>query len=606
MERRGWDQADVILFSGDAYVDHPAFGAAVIGRVLESKGLRVVIIPQPNWKDDLRDFKKIGKPRLFFGVTAGNMDSMINHYTANKRRRSNDQYTPGNKAGFRPDRAVKVYSSIIRKLFPDSLIIAGGIEASLRRLSHYDYWDDSLHTSILADNNINYLVYGNGEKTISQIVDVLEMDLESEAKTSEIRKIPQIGYFLPNKNDLPLVDELESIFLNPHQDCLNSKKAFAKNFRIIEETSNVLSAPRLIQEVNKGMVVINPTLPPTCTPELDSYHSLPFTRLPHPKYWKKPLIPAFEMIRFSVNIHRGCFGGCSFCTISAHQGKFIQSRSPDSIIREVKQVIEMPGFKGYISDLGGPSANMYMMAGRKLGPCEKCLRPSCIDPEICPNLSTDHTPLIDLYQKVRKLPGIKKAFIGSGVRYDLFMSENQKKESSHQKYPEELIRHHVSGRLKVAPEHTHAPILRVMRKPPFSQFLKFRKIFDQINHKYKLNQQLIPYFISAHPSCKKKDMAELAVKTKDLNFRLEQVQDFTPTPMTLATVMFYSGLDPYSLKPVYVDTRPEDKRAQRRFFFWHKKEEQAEIRKDLMKINRPDLIKQLLNRPPLKKVKRKR
>jgi len=590
MERRGWEQADVIIFSGDAYVDHPAFGPAVIGRVLESKGLKVVIVPQPNWKDDLRDFKKMGKPRLFFGVTAGNMDSMVNHYTANKRLRSDDPYTPGNQAGFRPDRAVKVYSSIIKKLFPDSLIIAGGIEASLRRLSHYDYWDDQLHSSVLADGYIDYLVYGNGEKTISQIVDALK----SESGANIIREIPQIGYFVHDPTVIPEIEGLESIILNSHLDCLNSKKSFAQNFRIIEETSNVLSAPRLIQDTGRGIVVINPTLPPTSTTDLDDIHDLPFTRLPHPKYWKKPLIPAFEMIRFSVNIHRGCFGGCAFCTISAHQGKFVQSRSENSILKEVRKVKEMPGFKGYISDLGGPSANMYMMAGRKTEPCLKCKRSSCIDPEICPNLSTDHTPLINLYQKVRNLPGIKKAFIGSGVRYDLFLSDNQKKEPSHQKYPEELIRHHVSGRLKVAPEHTHSHVLIVMRKPPFIQFLKFRKKFDQINTKYKLNQQLIPYFISAHPGCTKVDMAELAVKTRDLNFRLEQVQDFTPTPMTLATVMFYTGLDPYSLKPIFVDTKIEDKKAQKRFFFWHKKEEQAEIRRELEKIKRPDLISQLL------------
>jgi len=602
MDRRGWDQADVILFSGDAYVDHPAFGAAVIGRVLESKGLKVVIIPQPNWKDDLRDFKKIGEPRLFFGVTAGNMDSMINHYTANKRLRSNDAYTPGNQAGFRPDRAVKVYSSIIRKFFPESLIIAGGIEASLRRLTHYDYWDDSLHPSVLADGVIDYLVYGNGEEAISQIVD----KLESGAGRKEIRDIAQLGYLLPDSDALQEFKGSESIFLKSHKTCLESKKDFARNFRIIEETSNMLSAPRLIQGVDKGKIVINPGFPPTPTSELDAIHSLPFTRLPHPKYWKRPLIPAFEMIRFSVNIHRGCFGGCSFCTISAHQGKFIQSRSEKSILKEVKQIKEMPGFKGYLSDLGGPSANMYKMAGRKIIPCEKCKRPSCIDPEICPNLDTDHTPLIKLYERVRSLPGIKKAFIGSGVRHDLFISENQKKNDSHQKYPEELIRYHVSGRLKVAPEHTHASVLRVMRKPSFSQFLKFKKIFDQLNNRYNLKQQLIPYFISAHPACTKTDMAELTVKTREMNFRLEQVQDFTPTPMTLATVMFYSGFDPYTLKPIFTDTKTEDKKTQRRFFFWYKKEEQEKIRRDLHKMDRPDLLKLLLGRPPLKKVKRRR
>ena len=602
MDRRGWEELDVVLFSGDAYVDHPSFGPAVIGRVLEALGLKVAIVPQPNWKDDLRDFKKMGKPRLFFGITAGNMDSMVNHYTANKRIRSNDPYTPGDKAGFRPDRSVSVYSSILRKLYPDSLIIAGGIEASLRRLSHYDFWADELHPSLLAAKNIDYLVYGNGEKCIQQIVE----NLKAGRDWTKLREIPQLGYLLKNKDELPDIEGLETIDLHSHEVCLKSKKSFAQNFRIIEETSNIIVAPRLMQDVGNSTVVINPAFPTSTTEDLDSIHKLPFTRLPHPRYWKKPLIPAFEMIRFSINIHRGCFGGCAFCTISAHQGKFIQSRSPESVVQEACDVSMMPGFKGYISDLGGPSANMYQMAGVRLGPCMKCKRPSCIDPDICPNLNTDHTPLINLYNRVRKLPGIKKAFVGSGIRYDLFLSDKQKKHISHEQYPEQIIKHHVSGRLKVAPEHTHSKVLRIMRKPAFSQFIKFQKIFDKINSKHNLRQQLIPYFISAHPACTKTDMAELAIKTKDMNFRLEQVQDFTPTPMTLATVMFYSGIDPYSLKPIYTDTKTVDKKAQRRFFFWYKREEQDEIRKELLRMNRPDIIKLLLSKPSLKKVKRNR
>jgi len=603
MDRLGWEQADVIIFSGDAYVDHPAFGPAVIGRVLESAGLKVAIVPQPNWKDDLRDFRKLGKPRLFFGVTAGNMDSMVNHYTAAKRLRSNDTYTPGNQAGFRPDRAVKVYSSIIRKIYPYSIIIAGGIEASLRRLSHYDYWDDRLHPSILADGIIDYVVYGNGEKAIIKLAEAIG----SGAEPNKIREIQQIGYSIPRDTDIIDLPGVNDIYLNPHELCLKDKKSFALNFRHIEETSNMIEAPRLIQETGDVRVVINPTFPPPeGTQELDSIYRLPFTRLPHPKYWQKPLIPAFEMIRFSVNIHRGCFGGCSFCTISAHQGKFIQSRSVKSVVEEVGKITEMPGFKGYISDLGGPSANMYMMAGRNIAPCMKCKRPSCIDPEICPNLNTDHTPLLELYEKVRKIKGIKKAFVGSGIRYDLFLSEGGKTTPGNLRYPEELIRYHVSGRLKVAPEHTHSHVLRTMRKPSFSQYIKFKGIFDRVNSKYNLNQQLIPYFISGHPSCSKTDMAEMAVKTKDLNYRLEQVQDFTPTPMTLATVMFYTGLDPYTLKPVPTDAKIEDKKTQRRFFFWYLKEKQGKIRNDLMRLDRPDLVQQLLGHPPLKKVKKKR
>lgn len=583
---RGWDQLDVIIFSGDAYVDHPAFGASVIGRTLENLGLKVAIVPQPNWKDDLRDFKKLGEPKLFFGITAGNMDSMVNHYTAGKRLRSTDAYTPGNQAGFRPDRSLNVYAEIIRKIYPDSIIIAGGIEGSLRRLTHYDYWSDKLRPSVLAAGNIDILIYGMGESTIRKIA----QNFIKKEGLENLRSLNQIAFLSDKGHEIKETKEKVSR-LASHEECLKNKIAFARNFAIIEKSSNIMHPGVLVQSVGGKLVIVNPPEPIKSEEELDAIYDLPFTRLPHPKYWKKPLIPAYEMIRFSINIHRGCFGGCAFCTISAHQGKFIENRSATSILKETRQIVDMPGFKGYLSDLGGPSANMYKMEGKNLKICETCTRPSCIYPGVCKNLDNSHQSLLDIYRKVRAEKGIKKAFIGSGVRYDLFMNTSQSSDHSLVEYPEELIKHHVSGRLKVAPEHTHDHVLKIMRKPSFSQFVQFKKVFDNINRKFNLKQQLIPYFISAHPGCTLEDMAELAVETKNLNFRLQQVQDFTPTPMTLATVMFYTGLDPYTLKPINIERDPIRKKQISKFFFWYKKEEQGTIRNILKKENRYDLIK---------------
>lgn len=519
MELRGWDELDVILFSGDAYVDHPSFGAAVIGRILEAEGLRVAIVPQPNWRDDLRDFKKLGRPRLFFGVSAGCMDSMVNKYTANKRLRSDDAYTPDARPDMRPEYPSIVYTQILKKLYPDVPVILGGIEASMRRLTHYDYWQDRVRPSILVDSGADALIYGMGEKPIVELVRKLKQQ-------QPVLDIPQLAYLtkeaLPQEGDITLFT---------HEECLKDKKKQASNFRHIEEESNKYAASRILQAVGKQTVVVNPPYAPLTEAELDRSFDLPYTRLPHPKY-KGKRIPAYDMIKFSVNIHRGCFGGCAFCTISAHQGKFIVSRSKESILKEVKAVMELPDFKGYLSDLGGPSANMYKMRGRDEAICKKCKRPSCIHPKVCPNLNTDHSPLLDIYHAVDSLPGIKKSFIGSGVRYDLLLhqSKDPKTNKSTQEYTRELIVRHVSGRLKVAPEHTSERVLSIMRKPPFSQFGEFKKIFDRINREEGLRQQLIPYFISSHPGCKEEDMAELAVITKRLDFHLEQVQDFTPTP----------------------------------------------------------------------------
>lgn len=590
LDIRGWDELDVILFSGDAYVDHPSFGAAVIGRILEAEGLKVGIVPQPNWRDDLRDFKKLGKPRLFFGVTGGAMDSMINHYTANKRLRSDDAYTPAGISGMRPDRASVVYCNILKDLFPDTPIVLGGIEASLRRVTHYDYWDDKLNKSILIDSKADLLVYGMGEKPLKTIIS----ELQSGKKVEELTHIPQTVYALYDTEALQPTEAKEDIYLFSHEECLKDKLKQAKNFRVIEEQSNMMDAARIIQKCEGKNIVINAPYPPMSEKEIDASFDLPYTRLPHPKY-KDKVIPAFEMIKFSVNMHRGCFGGCAFCTISAHQGKFIASRSKSSILKEVKQIVKMPGFKGYLSDLGGPSANMYAMKGKDESICGKCKRPSCLHPRICKNLNVDHSALLDVYKAVDALPEIKKSFVGSGVRYDMLLNryDDERLNKAAKEYTKELILNHVSGRLKVAPEHTSDKVLNNMRKPDFELFHKFKKIFDKMNIDHNMKQQLIPYFISSHPGCTEIDMAELAAATKPLGFKLEQIQDFTPSPMTLATEIYYTGYHPYTLEKVYTARTKEQKLAQRQFFFWYDNNYRFQIISSLKKLKREDLVKKL-------------
>ena len=575
LELRGWDEVDIILFSADAYVDHPSFANAVIGRTLEAAGYRVAIVPQPDWHGDFRDFKKLGRPRLYFAISPGNMDSMVNKYTANRRLRSEDAYSPDGRHGLRPDYPSIVYSQILRQLYPDVPIVLGGIEASLRRLTHYDYWQDKLRPCILCDAPADILVYGMGEKPIVE----LTRRMADGLPISACRDIPQTVYIAndvtPQEND---------IVLHSHEECLRDKRAQAENFRHIEEQSNMMHAQRLIQPLNSQLstlnsqlVIVNPPYPPMTTEELDASFDLPYTRQPHPKY-KGKRIPAYEMIKHSVNIHRGCFGGCAFCTISAHQGKFIACRSKESILREVREVMKMPDFKGYLSDLGGPSANMYGMKGRNIKACEKCKRPSCIHPQVCPNLNTDHSALLDIYRSVDALPGIKKSFIGSGVRYDLILhhSKDEQTNRAAMDYARELITRHVSGRLKVAPEHTSDRVLWLMRKPSFQLFYDFKRIFDRINKEEHLNQQIIPYFISSHPGCTEQDMAQLAEITKQLNFHLEQVQDFTPTPMTVSTETWYTGYDPYTLEKVWSAHSQKEKLAQRQYFFWYKETDNSQ------------------------------
>ena len=599
VELRGWDALDVVLFSADAYVDHPSFGAAVIGRILEAEGLRIAIVTQPNWRDDLRDFKKLGRPRLFFGIAPGCMDSMVNKYTANRRLRSEDAYTPDGRHDLRPEYPTIVYSQALKKLYPDVPVILGGIEASMRRVTHYDYWQECLKKSILVESGADMLVYGMGEKPVVEICKKMqaalpdgscEFSLRTHALPPDVRQTA----YLVRQESVPGGICPDDIRLYSHEECLADKKKQAMNIRHIEEESNKYEARRILQAVENKTVVVNPPFPPMTQAELDHSFDLPYTRLPHPKY-KGKRIPAYDMIKFSVNIHRGCFGGCAFCTISAHQGKFIMSRSKESILKEVRTITEMPDFKGYLSDLGGPSANMYRMGGHDTSLCHRCKRPSCIHPKICPNLNTDHRPLLDIYQAVDALPGIKKSFIGSGIRYDLLLHRtgDESVDRATRLYTTELIKNHVSGRLKVAPEHTGAHVLKLMRKPPFEQFHDFKRIFDRINKELNMKQQIIPYFISSHPGCTEEDMAELAVITKQLDFHLEQIQDFTPTPMTISTEAWYTGYHPYTLEPVFSAKTPKEKLAQRMFFFWYKPEERKKIISELRRIGRSDLIDKL-------------
>jgi len=568
MEALGWEQADVIIFSGDAYVDHPSFGPAVIGRIIENEGLKVAIVPQPNWRDDLRDFRKMGEPKYFFGVTAGNMDSMVNHYTAAKRLRSDDAYTPGGKSGFRPDYPTIVYTSILKKLYPGAPVIIGGIEASMRRLTHFDYWKDRLEPSILSSSGADMLVYGMGEQPVREIVRLLCKGVPF----GSLRTIPQTSVRLAIDEPLPVRENWTTKTLNSFEDCLKDKEMFAQNFVTFEKESNKIEASRLVEQYGKEKIVVNPPFPPMSETEADLTYKLPYTYLPHPRYDRKGVIPAYEMIKFSVNIHRGCFGGCSFCAIAAHQGKHIVKRSGQSIMEEIDRLAGMESFKGYLSDLGGPSANMYGMVAKDISRCRKCPRPSCIWPGICENLDTSHRQLLDLYREVSRRRDVKKAFIGSGVRYDLLFPEwNRNAGRTEEDYLQELIVSHISGRLKVAPEHTADHVTALMRKPPYKLFRKLKARFDAIARKNDLKYTIVPYFISSHPGCTVKDMQDLAGELKNDGLKPEQVQDFTPTPMTLSTLIYYTGKDPFSGKNVFVARSSDDKRRQKDFFFWYKR-----------------------------------
>lgn len=591
LEERGWEYVDVVVVSADAYVDHPSFGHAVVSRLFEHEGLRVAVLPQPNWRDDLRDFKKLGKPRLFFAVSSG-MDSMVNHYTANKRLRHDDAFTPGGRAGFRPDYAVYVYTKILKTLYPETPVIIGGLESSLRRIAHYDYWQNKIKPSILFETGADLLVYGMGEKPLKEIVRLCKKGVP----IANMNSVPQTA-FITSKGKIPKNKIWEDLYLSSFEDCVKDKQVQFKNFRLFETETNKMYGKRIIQDTENSSIVVNPPYPPFAYGELDESFEYPYMRAPHPRYKKRGPIPAFEMIKFSINSHRGCFGGCSFCAINAHQGKFIASRSKESILREVEIVTKMEGFAGTISDLGGPSANMYRMGGTDKSRCEKCARPSCIFPKICNNLNTSHQELLSLYREIRNHPKVKHLFIGSGVRYDLLLQETDDKElkKDHETYTKELIAHHVSGRLKVAPEHTSSPVLQLMRKPSFELFHQFKSLFDKECARIEKKQQIIPYFISSHPGCTEADMAELALETKQLGFRLEQVQDFTPTPLTIATEMYHAEFGPDN-KPLYVAKKPEQKKAQQRFFFWYIPENRPWIRETLERLRMGKVSRLLLSR----------
>ena len=580
VKRLGWEQVDVVLVTGDAYVDHPSFGTAVIGRTLEAAGYKVAIIPQPNWRDDLRDFRKFGRPRLFFGVTSGAMDSMVNHYTAARRLRHDDAYTPGGQAGFRPDRATYVYSRILKQIYPDVPVIIAGIEASMRRLAHYDYWDDKLFPSILIDTPADLLNYGMGERTTLKIAKMLDEGKGIEA----CNELPQVVWVSRNIQSI----RNNPIELHSFEECQKSKRCEAENYQVIERESNKIECATLVQKHGDRYVVVKPPEPPMTTDEVDASFDLPYLRLPHPKYKKRGPIPAFEMIRWSVNTHRGCFGGCSFCTISAHQGKQIASRSEASILNEVNLITQDSDFHGVLTDLGGPSANMWRMKGKKPDLCRRCSRYSCSMPTLCKNLDSDHRPMTALLCKVNAHPKVKHLYVGSGIRCDLFAEGNGGWE-----YFKQVVLNHTSGRLKVAPEHTSDHVLALMRKPSFSLFKETKRRFDEICKQAGLRYQLIPYFISSHPGCRLEDMAQLALDMKQMGYRLEQIQDFTPTPMTLATEMYYTGIDPTTMKPVYVATAPGDKADQRRLFFFYKPDQQRDIIASLRRHNLTGYIAKL-------------
>ena len=553
----GWDYIDVILFTGDAFIDHPSFGTAVIARWLQKHGYRVAVVPQPNWRDDLRDFKKLGAPRLYFGVNSGAMDSMVNHYTAAKRLRSDDAYTPEGRAGQRPDYAVTVYTKILKSIYPDVPVVIGGIEASLRRVTHYDYWQDSLKPSILIDSGADWLCYGMGERTMIEFTRAVECG----RNVNEIRKIPQLAFYMDGRCRTP-----DAVILNSYERCCKDKVAFAENFHVIETYANMLQPPVLVEPVGKGYVQINPTWTPATQDEMDSFWDLPFTKQPHPRY-KGKHIPAFEMIKFSVNTHRGCFGGCNFCTIAAHQGKFIQSRSEESILKEIEDLGKLPGFAGNISDVGAPTANMYGMKGRNQDLCAKCRRKSCLFPKPCPNMDRSHERLLKLYERIAGIKGIRHAYIGSGIRYDLFLDEKGFVDETSYPYLKELVLNHTSGRLKVAPEHTEEEVLKLMAKPSFRLFERLRREFDGIVAQSGKKCELVPYFISGHPGCGMREMRRLAANNALKGLYMDQVQDFTPTPMTTSSVMFYTGLDPKNMEKVFVERDIERKKEQKSFFF---------------------------------------
>ncbi len=563
----GEEEADVILFTGDAYVDHPSFGAAVIGRVMEDAGAVVAIVPQPNWRDDLRDFRKMGRPRLFFAVTAGNMDSMVNHYTAARRLRSDDAYTPGGKSGFRPDYPTIVYTSILKRLYPDVPVVIGGIEASMRRLSHYDYWKDCVEPSVLISSGADMLVYGMAEGAVREIIRLMKKGVPF----ASLKTVPQTGIVIDKGEAVPVSRIWSDLHLDSHEEVVADKKKFARSFVLFETETNKIEQSRILQATGDRVVVVNPPFPPAESLDLDNIYELPFTCLPHPRYRGKGAIPAWEMIRNSVTIHRGCFGGCSFCAIAAHQGKHVTSRSMESVLHEIDRLTETEDFNGVITDLGGPSANMYGMKPSDKGKCLRCTRSSCIWPSVCKNLETSHRRLNELYEQASNRAGVKRIFIGSGIRYDLLLGGfNRNAGRDEEEYLRNLLERHISGWFKVAPEHTDDEVLKLMRKPAFELFRQLKKRYDAITRKTDRKGVIVPYLISSHPGCTERKMEEMAEELNDLGIKPEQVQEFTPTPMTLSTTIWYTGFNPYTGKKVYIPRDVKERKRQKDVLFRRK------------------------------------
>ncbi|MBP8933672.1 MAG: YgiQ family radical SAM protein [Candidatus Atribacteria bacterium] len=574
MKYRGWDELDFILVSGDAYVDHPSFGTAIISRYLESRGYRVGILPQPRWQDS-RDFTKLGRPSLAFLVTAGNLDSMVNHYTVAKRKRQKDEYSPGGKIGFRPDRATIIYSQKIRETYGDIPIILGGIEASLRRLAHYDYWENRVRPSLLVDSGADLIIYGMGERAIGEVADALQGGLN-------IKDIIYVnGTVFKTSN---LQQAYQPIVLPSYQEVKISKKKFAESFFIQYQNNDSFQGKTLVEPTNNLFIVQNPPAIPLSQKEIDEIYSFPYMRNYHPYYENLGGVPAIKEVRFSITSHRGCFGGCNFCSLSFHQGRVIQSRSQESILKEIEELIHLPDFKGYIHDVGGPTANFYHLACLKQverGPCSKR---QCLFPHPCHNLNANHSDFLELLRKIRQIPEVRKVFIRSGIRYDYLLADQN------DDFFEELCIYHVSGQLKVAPEHVSNEVLEKMGKPGKEVYTQFVKKYFEINKKHHLKHYLVPYYMSSHPGSNLKAAIELAEYVRDMGYNPEQVQDFYPTPGTLSTVMYYTELDPRNLKKVYVPKSPHEKAMQRALIQYRRPENYSLVREALLKAGRSDLI----------------
>ncbi len=571
MNRRGWDSADVVLVTGDAYIDHPSFAMAILGRVLEAAGFRIGIVSQPDWRS-CDDWRRFGRPRLFFAVSAGNMDSMINHYTANRKVRNDDAYSPGARIGLRPDRATLAYCQRAREAYKGVPVIAGGVEASLRRLGHYDYWSDKVRRSILMDCKADLLVFGMGEEAIVEIA----QRLDGAQSLRDLRDMRGVAYAL-GSSEIPPEDAL---VLPSFETIRSDKRAFAEATRIIHNETNPFNARRLVQWHDRQAVVCNKPPLPISEAAMDRVYGLPYTRDPHPSYTEP--IPAFEMIKDSITIMRGCFGGCTFCSITTHQGRIIQSRSKKSILNEVRQMTKAAQFKGVVSDLGGPTANMYQMKCSQPEVEAICRRQSCLHPTICKLLGTDHEPLIQLMKEARETAGVKKVLVASGIRMDLARRSPR--------YMRDLTRHHVGGHLKVAPEHTDPDVLARMRKPSTDDFEKFAEAFAAESKRSGKKQYLVPYFIASHPGSDLDAMIDLAIFLKRNGYKPDQVQDFIPAPFDVATAMYYTGIDPFTKKPVQVAKHLRDRKLQRALMQFFKPENYLEVRKALLKAGRGDLI----------------